>query len=263
MFFIKNNIILDEKYLTIPKNRSYITIPDIYDVIRIYNGKIFDFEQHFERLSLMLTESNNKIVLDKFKLIENIEKLIYLNKTKNAMVYVHIQNENIILYIEDIERPLNNFNNGVKLFLTKDIRTTGNIKSLNKIGTIINQSIAEKNDCFEALMVLNNYITECSHSNIFIVKNKTIYSPKLNNFILKGTTRSLVIKIINKLNLNFEEKNIKLSELIDSDEIFITNIVEEVTPVIEIKNSNFKNKKVGEMTKIIQKEYFKLIDMEL
>ncbi|MEQ2561326.1 aminotransferase class IV, partial [Sutterella wadsworthensis] len=78
-----------------------------------------------------------------------------------------------------------------------------------------------------------------------------------------GTTRSLVIKIINKLNLNFEERNIKLSELIDSDEIFITNIVEEITPVIEIKNSNFKNKKVGEMTKILQKEYFNLIDKEL
>lgn len=42
-----------------------------------------------------------------------------------------------------------------------------------------------------------------------------------------------------------------------------TNIVEEITPVIEIKNSNFKNKKVGEMTKILQKEYFNLIDKEL
>lgn len=262
MVFIKNNIILEDKYLTIPKNRNYIPISDIYDVLRIYNGRIFDFEQHFDRLDSMLTKSNNKINLDKFKLIENIEKLIYLNKTKNAMVYIHIQNENIIIYIEDIERPLNNFNNGVKLFLTKDIRTNGNIKSLNRIGTIINQTIAEKNDCFEALMVLNNYITECSHSNIFIVKNKTIYSPKLNNFILNGTTRGLVINIINKLNLNFKEKNITLSELIDSDEIFITNIVEEITPVIEIKNSNFKNKKVGEMTRILQKEYFNLIDEE-
>lgn len=262
MVFIKNNIILEDKYLTIPKNRSYIPISDIYDVLRIYNGRIFDFEQHFDRLDLMLTKSNNKINLDKFKLIENIEKLIYLNKTKNAMVYIHIQNENIIIYIEDIERPLNNFNNGVKLFLTKDIRTNGNIKSLNRIGTIINQTNAEKNDCFEALMFLNNYITECSHSNIFIIKNKTIYSPKLNNFILKGTTRGLVINIINKLNLNFKEKNITVSELIDSDEIFITNIVEEITPVIEIKNSNFKNKKVGEMTRILQKEYFNLIDEE-
>lgn len=85
MFFIKNNIILDDKYLTIPKNRSYITISDIYDVIRIYNGKIFDFEQHFERLSLMLTKSNNKIgTIIKFMR----EKTHYFNGKMIARKYI-------------------------------------------------------------------------------------------------------------------------------------------------------------------------------
>lgn len=46
----------------------------------------------------------------------------------------------------------------------------------------------------------DNYINEGGGENIFLVKNKTLYTPKLGN-ILAGITRDTVFKIAEKNNI--------------------------------------------------------------
>ena len=66
------------------------------------------------------------------------------------------------------------------------------------------------------------YITEATTSNIWIIKDKELYSSIKEN-ILAGVTRKKVFEISNILNLKSYEKEIKLKSLINSDGVFLTN----------------------------------------
>ena len=62
--------------------------------------------------------------------------------------------------------------------------------------------------------------TEGGASNIFFVKNKTIFTPELSSNILPGITRHQVIKIIKDKKLNFEEGSYGIDDLKEASSIW-------------------------------------------
>ena len=66
-------------------------------------------------------------------------------------------------------------------------------------------------------------ITEATTSNIWIIKNKNIYTPPLKKNILPGVTRKKIFEIAKILKIKAKEKEIKIDSLIDVDGVFLTN----------------------------------------
>ena len=68
----------------------------------------------------------------------------------------------------------------------------------------INNKVLEKNGYKEnfsdlptvTILIKNNRVTEATHSNVWIIKNNTIYTHPSNSDILKGITRKVIKKII-------------------------------------------------------------------
>jgi branched-subunit amino acid aminotransferase/4-amino-4-deoxychorismate lyase len=88
-----------------------------------------------------------------------------------------------------------------------------------------------------------------------MVKNGRIITPK--NDILKGITRSVVIDLMQQNNLDFVEQEIKFSELLEADEVFVTSTTKEVMPIIRIDNVQMGDGKPGPTTKWIMQEFIK------
>ena len=117
---------------------------------------------------------------------------------------------------------------------------------------IIEYEVCQKNGFNEAIFINEKgYICEGCTSNIFMIKDKIIYTPDIRNGLLPGIIRKWIID-------NFEviEKNITKEELLNSDELFFTNSLVGVIKCAKIGNKNFNCK----ITQEIKEQYEKAIN---
>jgi branched-chain amino acid aminotransferase len=102
---------------------------------------------------------------------------------------------------------------------------------LNNILAKIEANVAGADD---ALMLdMNGFVAETNATNIFMVKNQTLYTP-LADACLPGITRQLVITMAAELGIPLTEKNLSLTQFYTADEVFTTGTMGELTPVREI-----------------------------
>ncbi len=153
---------------------------------------------------------------------------------------------------------------GISAKVSSWIRNDDNsIPSRYKIaGAYVNSALAKTEALMagydEAIMLnANGYVAEGSGENIFLVRNGKVITPGLNEHILEGITRNLVIRILKEdLNIEVIERPVARSELYIADEVFMTGTAAEVTPIVEIDNRPIGDGKVGTITKQVQKLFF-------
>jgi len=112
----------------------------------------------------------------------------------------------------------------------------------------------------EAIMLnYNGKIAEGSAENIFIVKNGIIKTPPLDADILNGITRDSIIRLIKADRFKLIQKIITLKELLKADEVFMTGTAAEVKSVTKINKTSIGNKKIGKITKTLQKSFIDIV----
>ena len=246
-----------------PKNQASLSILDrgflfgdgVYELIPIYNKNIFYIENHLNRLknSLELINVNSKIINTK-KIKEIIESLIETNKFINHYIYIHISRgtdkvrnhiyeqdcEPTILIMGENYQPfsIDIIKNGKNAILENDYRwLKSNIKSTSLLANVLIKNKAHNSKAYEALLIRDGFLTEGSCSNVFIVKDGVIKTPKLSNKLLPGITRKFLTDLIIKHKLSFQESEISQKVLIDSDEIFCSSSTNPVVPIIQVDNN--------------------------
>ena len=156
---------------------------------------------------------------------------------------------------------------GIRAKVSSWIRNDDNsIPSRYKIaGAYVNSALAKTEALMagydEAIMLnANGYVAEGSGENIFVVRNGVVATPGVNEHILEGITRALVIRILREdMGVEVVERPIARSELYIADEIFMTGTAAEVTPIVEVDNRKIGTGKVGEITKQLQKIFFNAV----
>lgn len=102
------------------------------------------------------------------------------------------------------------------------------------------------------------YISEGVGENFFMIKENTIYTPKLRT-ILVGITRDTIIQLAKKFNLNVIEADITLDEAYGADEAFFTGTAAEVTPIHSINDHVLGTGKIGSVTSLMKKNYLDIV----
>ena len=100
-------------------------------------------------------------------------------------------------------------------------------------------------------------ITEATTSNIWMIKNKNLFTPPLTKNILPGVTRKIVFQIAKDLNIKATEKNISMNTLVNSDGVFLTNSSSLLLLANKIDNLKLKTDK----DKISELIFNKLIEV--
>lgn len=230
-----NNHILEKKDGLISVEQRIVRFGDgAFETCRIIDQKIKNFDLHLKRLKNSLTEL--KIKTD----ISHLEKISYQlikkNKVKNAFLRISIsrgegsigylpeKNIKPLIIIENIpfiETEYKNIIIGISKYkrLSKDFLPL-NGKISNNLISIMARIEAQERNLFDVILLNEkDEITETSSANIFWKKNNKIYTPSLATGIVAGTIREEFMmknKVI--------EVNAKINEIIDSDEIFLTNV---------------------------------------
>ena len=218
----------------------------VYEVIRVYNGKPFMLAEHVERLF----NSAQAIKLNVEQSIEDIQQIIHEAVEKSNLadcdVYIQITRGIAIrkhvfpdapVSITMTVRPMQVIDKvirqrGMTAIFHEDERWANcYIKSLNLLPNILAKQIALEAGTYEAILVKDGFITEGTSSNVYIVKNKTVYTTPLSRQILPGITRIAVKELTGKLGIPFVEKQFTPEELLLADEVFITSTTNEIMPI--------------------------------
>lgn len=233
----------------------------IIDVMRTQNNKPLLLEDHFQRFKKSSDKLNLKIPFNEIKFKKIIGRLLKINKHSNIKELVikmiltggispdslSIKNPTCCILINDFkELPEKIFKKGAKAITIEYERYLPEAKTTNYIEAVKNQNIKNKNKALEIIYVKNGKVFEASTSNLFIVKNKKIITPK--NKVLLGITRKLIIKLAEN-DFFVKEKEISENQLKNADEVFLTATNKNIVPIVNINGKKIKNGKVGKITK--------------
>jgi len=107
------------------------------------------------------------------------------------------------------------------------------------------------------------YVSEGSGQNIFLVRDRTLYTPPLSASILPGITRDSVIAIARELGYRVREEPVPREMLYIADEVFLVGTAVEIAPVRSIDRIQVADGRRGPVTTEIQRTFFGIISGEL
>ncbi|MED3622789.1 D-amino-acid transaminase [Neobacillus thermocopriae] len=260
------------------EDRGYQFGDGVYEVIRVYNGKMFTLQEHLERFERSTKSIGVSLpyTMDQLKslLLELVEKnnlrlgIIYMQITRGVAPRNHaFPEENVeptlVAYTREMPRPKDELQTGVKTILTEDIRWLRcDIKSLNLLGNILAKQKAVEHGCFEAIQHRGQNVTEGSSSNIFMVKNGIVITHESNHMILKGITKDVILGLCSASGIPVNERAFTLKELAEADEVFLSSTVAEVMPIIEVEGKVVGNGEPGPITRKIQELFVNEIEKQ-
>lgn len=130
----------------------------------------------------------------------------------------------------------------------------------NYLNSIIATQEAKRNRFDEAILLDHSgNVSEAPGENIFIVREGQLITPPLSSSALNGITRDAVIKIARDLDIEVLETEIARSELIISEEVFLTGTAAEITPVISVDGKKIGDGKPGDITRKMMSEYMDIV----
>ncbi|NPV13717.1 D-amino-acid transaminase [candidate division WOR-3 bacterium] len=259
-----------------PDDRGFYFADGVYEVIRTYQGRLFHFHDH-------LTRFKNSLQAVRINLpdIDRIEQICYellrYNNLTNADAFFYIQvtrgvsPRNLLfpspaptptLYISvmPITPPIAERKDGIKVITVPDIRWHRcDIKAIGLLPSVLARQAAAEAGAQEALFVRDGIVTEGTHTNLFGVKQGTVITHPLNNHILPGVTRIVLLKLCARLQLPLRETTLTESELYQQDELFVTSTTWEVVPIVEVNTKPIGSGKPGPITRKLQEEFGKYV----
>jgi D-alanine transaminase len=236
----------------LPLGETHISIDDrgfhfadgVYEVIRIYGGRMFALHEHLDRLQRSCEGLRISMPLPAEHLTQEIEALlrqsdvsegaVYLQLTRGVARRTHLCPPDIkptlLFYIRPQPPiPPPGEGDGLKLWSVPDERWRKCwIKSTALAANVLAKLEAADHGADEALFVLGDIVTECASSNLFAVIGGTLVTHPAGPHVLPGITRGIVLDCARELDLPVFERPLTLTEARAADEMFITGTTREI-----------------------------------
>lgn len=256
-----------------PMDRGFLFGDGIYEVIPAYNGNMLGFAAHIERMKNGLNEL--EIVLDYTADTwrEICQQLCEKNHGENLGIYLHVSRgadtkrahaypsgitPTVFAYAFEIPaQPVSDIDNATTYTVSveQDKRWQRcHIKSTALLGNVIHYQHGAAAGNKETILYNRlDELTEASSSNVFIVKDGVISTPPLDNQILPGITRWLILTILHShSDFKVQERIITKQELFAADEVWITSATKEVGPVVKLNGQLVADGKPGKIWQQVQ-----------
>ncbi len=274
--FLNGKILkLNEAVVSI-EDRGYQFGDAVYEFIESFNSHILCLDEHLNRLKFSLKEldypqiSIPKLkgqIIDLFKRCEYPRAGCYLQVSRGVQSRDHSYTNETTPQISMTIKNLAMINPcvneiGIKVRTCEDYRWgMCQIKTVQLLPAALEQHKAKKKGLNDTVFVSKEgVVREGTCTNIFIVKNDILITHPLDNHILPGITRGLIINsICRNNNLNVQEKYYTIDNLYSADEAFLCSTVLKIQPILEVDGKQIGKGSPGGLTRQIQSEYDKIV----
>ncbi|MBU24659.1 MAG: D-amino acid aminotransferase [Gammaproteobacteria bacterium] len=228
-----------------PMDRGFLFGDGVYEVMAQIDGRIRAKSLHAQRLQLSLDSIGLDTSIE--HVFADVDRLIKKAGFSNAKIYIQVTrgtssvrnhsfpsivSPTIFLTVSDFEAVSQMTS---KAIVRPDIRWRKNyIKSTALLGNVLLMQEARDSDAQEAILYREEYVTEASTSNVFVIRGQKVVTPPLSDLILPGITRHIVIEIAHNLGISIVEDNIRVDCLQEVDGIFLTSSTRGLMPIVEL-----------------------------
>ncbi|BAO76900.1 aminotransferase class IV [Winogradskyella sp. PG-2] len=245
-------------------NRGYKYGDALFETLKVVNGKIFYWEDHYFRLmaSMRILRMDIPMTFTMEFLESEILKTVKANDLLNTSARIRLNVDrgeggkylpsdnsevNFNIVVEPHYSPFYTIDTGTSYIvdLYKDYFMApgllSGLKSNNKAIQVIGSIYAKENDLDNCLVLnTNKSVIEALNGNLFLVKGDKIKTPPLEDGCLKGVMRKQILELLVKdVNLFVEEASISSFELQKADELFITNVIKGIVPITKYRKKTY------------------------
>jgi branched-chain amino acid aminotransferase len=242
----------------------------VYEVVRTYNGALFLFDRHMQRLRASAEHIQLDVPFDDATLAGWIEQTrAAAGEMDEAYVRILLTRgigdtsydvrstptPSLIIIVKPLdEPPARVAEQGIKISLVPIVRNhPGSVNPIIKSNNLLNNALAMqeaiRRGAEEALLC--NYrgeIAECAQSNFFLVRDGVALTPKSEAGLLKGITRAFIFDVADDAGVEVRRETLYPADLATADEVFITSTTRELSPVVRIDDQVIGTGRPGPIT---------------
>jgi len=254
VIYLNKTMVEAAKARVAPVSSAMLYGRGVFTSVAIYNGKPFQWPNHWDRLATHAKKLNVELGSCTFKSVgEALRKLINVNQVSKGRAHVILlargdrdfwkpkplterlsgrKTDLLIMTAEPLDVPASGLSIAVSPYRGNTFSPLTNVKSLNYLDRVLSREEAKSRDFDEAVMLNERgEIVSATLANIFWTKNGTIHTPALSTGAVAGTTRGAVIDIATKSFIPLVEGIYEMSDLVDAEEIFLSSSALGVVPV--------------------------------
>ncbi len=236
-------------------DRGFIFGDGVYEVVPVYQGRLFRFANHMTRLERSLKELRiaNPMSRDQWASVamqliasyatstgaaaQNIDQLVYIQITRGVAMRDHVMTEGIeptVFVMTNVMQPPSQAQReqGVACVTADDFRwAKAHIKATSLLGAVFARQISFDADAVETVMFRDGFLSEAAACNVWIVKDGRVIGTPKDNLVLEGIRYGLIEDICMKQGMAFELRRVARAEVLAADEIMLSSATKEVLPV--------------------------------
>jgi len=264
-----------------PFDRGFLYADGVFETLRVYGGKPFRLADHWSRMTASARFLGfDAPVIDPELLIS---KLVKANQASSASIRITLTRgmkpagprpgdcsatkPTLFIQLRDLRpglaataengaagkrlaHPLRA--KGIPFFAHKTLCYLPNILALGEAGNGV-EPIIENTD---------GHVAEGATSNIFWIKDGALYTPAIEAGCLAGVTRKIALALARADGVRVSEGFFPARNLLEADEVFITNSVIEIAPLVSLDGQSIAGGKPGPLTRRLQTAYVNLVKKE-
>lgn len=265
------SIISSDQQIFSVSNRGFRYGDGLFESMRYMNGKLKFPDLHIDRVleGMKVLKLENSFYLDSWLLREKVDELVRRNKIgPNARFRLTVFRDSGGLYSPDsnkmayvlesqsLDENQYTFNKKGLIIdvydeLTKPVNILSNLKTCNSLIYVL-AGIFKNKYALDEAMILNQhgFLCESISSNVFVVYDKKLYTPSLNEGCIGGVMRQVVMRLAKENGIELVEAQVNPDILNEADEVFITNAAKGIQWVMGYNNKRYFN----EMSKFLSEK---------
>ncbi|WP_299278532.1 aminotransferase class IV [uncultured Psychroserpens sp.] len=247
-------------------NRGYNYGDALFETMKVVHGKILFWEDHYFRLMASMRIMRMDIPMNftmeflEAEILKTVEANTLIKSTARVRLNINRgvggkylpKDEKISYYI--VVEPLQN-----DFYLASTVQTytvdlykdhfvapglLSTLKTNNRVLNVLASIYAKENNFDNCLLLnTNKHVIEALQGNVFMVSGETIKTPPLNDGCIKGIMRKQISDVIlNSGDYILEEASISPFELQKADELFISNVIIGIQPVLKYRKKEYSTK---------------------
>ena len=232
-------------------DRGFIFGDGIYEVVPVYGGKLFRFDEHMARLGAQPRQDAHRQPARPRPVARALpqadpafaahggatDQIVYLQVTRGVAPRDHVMPAGItptVFMMTSAMKPASGEqrHHGVACVSARDFRwERGDIKSTSLLGNVLARQMSADRDAVETIMFRDGYLTEASASNVWVVHEGALLGPPKSEHVLEGIRYDLLQELCEECGIAYNLRPIPEADVASADEILLSSATKEILPV--------------------------------
>ena len=231
-------------------DRGFVFGDGIYEVVPVYGGRLFRFDEHLARLNRNLAKVRISEPFSRAAWLDHCRRLIAAQPADDQLLYIQVTRgvavrehgmppdlaPTVFIMINPMKPPsVEQRAHGVACVSAGDFRwERGDIKSVSLLGNVLARQISVDQGAVETILFRDGFLTEASASNVWVVQQGVVLGAPKSGHVLEGIRYELFRELCAENAIAYDLRPITEAEVRGADELMLSSATKEVLAVAQL-----------------------------